>query len=248
MDTESEPFEDPIKTESPLTVAPPTSLPETVPPAMSPGLFASMAEVAAMFESAFRKRYRSFYESSPSLSPPNLPLRKRYWGTSELVEDDEEDDDEDDDEIEESLDSDSVSEDVEDEGPTAEDEDPATGTRVLLQGSRASGHSVESDRLGLGEEEEAVPGGQQQVVPVMRTAVIAPLGLGYRALRRREQPTLTTWTDPEDGMVYIDVLAYPPPAPLVQTPPLPEWLSGSLPISPSPFIASYSFPTLSFPT
>ncbi|GJS35221.1 hypothetical protein Tco_0533603 [Tanacetum coccineum] len=44
-DTESEPFEDPIKTESPLTVAPPTSLPETVPPAMSHGLSASMVEV-----------------------------------------------------------------------------------------------------------------------------------------------------------------------------------------------------------
>ncbi|GJZ88522.1 hypothetical protein Tco_0660304, partial [Tanacetum coccineum] len=83
-DTESEPFEDPIDTEtpeSPLTVAPPTSLPEStpptlvpilrrtarmavrVPPAMSSGLSASMAEVAAMSESAFRKRFRSSYES-----------------------------------------------------------------------------------------------------------------------------------------------------------------------------------------
>ncbi|GKD84015.1 hypothetical protein Tco_1350854 [Tanacetum coccineum] len=49
------------------------------------------------------------------------------------------------------------------------------------------------------------------------------------------QPTLTTWTDPEDGMAYINVPAYPPPAPLVQTPPSPEWTSGLLPISPSPF-------------
>ncbi|GKG05309.1 hypothetical protein Tco_0325395, partial [Tanacetum coccineum] len=47
------------------------------------------------------------------------------------------------------------------------------------------------------------------------------------------QPTLTTWTDPEDGMVYFDVPGYPPPAPPVQTPPSPEWTSGSLPISPS---------------
>ncbi|GJR33975.1 ribonuclease H-like domain-containing protein [Tanacetum coccineum] len=96
-DTESEPFEDPIDTEtpeSPLTVAPPTSLPEStpptlvpilrrtahmvvrVPPAMSSGLSASMAEVAAMSESAFRKRFRSSHESSPSLSPSNLPSRK----------------------------------------------------------------------------------------------------------------------------------------------------------------------------
>ncbi|GKA63383.1 hypothetical protein Tco_0762989 [Tanacetum coccineum] len=130
------------------------------------------------------------------------------------------------------------------------------------------GHSVESDGLDLEEEEEAVPGGQEQAAPVVGTAVSAPLGLGYGALRCRElaleeddvystfevgqgsgsapeserpervsasrQPTLTTWTDPEDGMVYIDVPAYPPPAPPVQTPPLPEWTSGSLPISPSP--------------
>ncbi|GKG33306.1 hypothetical protein Tco_0433465, partial [Tanacetum coccineum] len=122
----------------------------------------------------------------------------------------------------------------------------------------------------LREEEEAVPEGQQWAVLVVGTAVSAPLGLGYGALRRQEleleedhvyntfkvgqdsgsapeperpervsasrQPTLTTWTDPEDGMVYIDVPAYPPPAPPVQTPPSPERSSGSLPISPAPSI------------
>ncbi|GKE89631.1 hypothetical protein Tco_1567106, partial [Tanacetum coccineum] len=132
------------------------------------------------------------------------------------------------------------------------------------------GRSVESDGLGLEEEEEAVPGGQQQAAPVIGTTVSAPLGHGYGALRRRElaleegdvystfevgqgsrsaleserpervsafrQPTLTTWTDPEDGMIYIDIPDYPPPTPPVQTPPLPEWTSGSLPISPLPFV------------
>ncbi|GJZ94913.1 hypothetical protein Tco_0667116, partial [Tanacetum coccineum] len=184
-------------------------------------------------------------------------------------------------------------EDAEDEGPTVEDEDPAAEDEGLTAGvegpgmhdegyglddeSRGmddeshgvddEGHSVESDGLSLEKEEEAVPGGQQQAAPVMGTAVSAPLGLGYGALRRQElaleeedvyntfevgqgfgsapeserpervsafiQPTLTTWTDPKDGMVYIDVPTYPPPAPPVQTPPLPEWTSGSLPISPS---------------
>ncbi|GKG14473.1 hypothetical protein Tco_0354073, partial [Tanacetum coccineum] len=114
--TESNPFEDPVKTEtpespeSPLTVAPPTSLlkstPPTlvpilhrtariavhVPPAMSSGLSTSIAEVAAMSESAFRMS--------------------------------EEDNDKKDEEIEESLDSNSVSEDAEDEGSMVEDEDP----------------------------------------------------------------------------------------------------------------------------
>ncbi|GKF08388.1 hypothetical protein Tco_0042612 [Tanacetum coccineum] len=45
------------------------------------------------------------------------------------------------------------------------------------------------------------------------------------------QPTLTTWIDPEDGIAYIDVPAYPPPAPPVQTPPSQEWSSGSLSVS-----------------
>ncbi|GKC77249.1 hypothetical protein Tco_1128023, partial [Tanacetum coccineum] len=111
---------------------------------------------------------------------------------------------------------------------------------------------------------------QQQAAPVMGTAVSAPLGLGYGALRRREltleedhvyttfevgqgsgsapeferpervaasrQPTLTTWTDPEDGMVYIDVPTYPLPVPPVQTPPSPKWTSGPLPIYPLPSV------------
>ncbi|GKD19328.1 hypothetical protein Tco_1208486, partial [Tanacetum coccineum] len=190
-DTESEPFEDPIETktpESPLTVAPPTSLPEStpptlvpilrrtahmavcVPPAMSSGLSASIAEVAAMSESAFHKRFRSSYESSPSLSPPDLPSWKCYWGTSKLVDDSEEDDGEEDKEIEESLDFDSVSEDAEDEGPTAEDEDLAARDEDLAardegpgigvesyssddesHGLDDEGYSVESDGLGLGQ-------------------------------------------------------------------------------------------------
>ncbi|GKC05980.1 hypothetical protein Tco_0997590 [Tanacetum coccineum] len=238
-DTKSEPFEDPIETEtpeSPHTIAPPTSLPESTSSTLVPIL-----EVAAMSESAFHKRFRSSYESSPSSSSPDLPLRKRYWGTSELVEDDDEDDEE----IEKSLDSNNVSEDAKDEGPTIEDEDPAIG----------------DEGLAAGDE------GPQQAVSVVGTTMSAPLGLGYGVLRHRElaleedhvystfevgqgfgsapeperpervsasrQPTLTTWTDPKDGMVYIDVPAYPPPVPPIQTPPSPEWSSGSLPISPS---------------
>ncbi|GJU55378.1 hypothetical protein Tco_1229092 [Tanacetum coccineum] len=57
------------------------------------------------------------------------------------------------------------------------------------------GHSVESDGLGLEEEEEAVPRGQQQAALVMGMTVSAPLGLGYEALRRRELAL-------EEGDVY----------------------------------------------
>ncbi|GJV07505.1 hypothetical protein Tco_1345161 [Tanacetum coccineum] len=208
----------------PLTHASPTLVPflrrtariaMRVPPAMSPSLSASISEVAAMSDSAFRKRFRSSYESSPSSSPPDLPSRKRYRGTSELVEDDEdgededEEDEEDDEEIEESLDSDSESEDAEDEGPTAEvakDEDPSAGDEGCEgQGSRRSYGSVPDH-----ERPERVS-----------------------ALR---QPILTTWIDLEDDRVYIDVPIYPLPAPPVQTPPSPEWSSSSLPISPAPSI------------
>ncbi|GKG31588.1 hypothetical protein Tco_0426538, partial [Tanacetum coccineum] len=142
-----------------------------IPHAMSSGLSAGMEEMAAMSESAFCKRFQSSYESSPFVSPPDLPSRKSYYGMSELVEDSEEDDDEEDEEIKKSMDSDSVSDDAEDEGPTAEDEHPAAEDEGLTAGVEDPGMddedyglddeirgSVESDSLGLEEEEEVVPG------------------------------------------------------------------------------------------
>ncbi|GJU43224.1 hypothetical protein Tco_1200490 [Tanacetum coccineum] len=271
-DTESEPFEDPIETEtpeSPLTVAPPTSLPEStpptlvpilrrtarmavrVPPAMSPGLSASMAEVAAMSESAFRKRFRSSYESSPSSSPPDLPSRKRYRGTSELVEDDDEEDEE----IEESLDSDSV---TGDEDPATGDEGPGMG--VESRGLDDESHGLDNESHGLDDEGHSVESDglrNKRWKLYLRVSTASGCGDSHeRAFRTwvgqdsgsapeperpervsaSRQPTLTTWTDPKDGMVYIDVPAYLPPAPHVQRPPSPEWSSSSLPISPAPSI------------
>ncbi|GKE17258.1 hypothetical protein Tco_1424835 [Tanacetum coccineum] len=218
-----------------------------VPHAMSSGLFASLAKVAAMSESALRKRFRSSCESSPSMSPPDLPLKKRYRGMSELVKDSEEEDEE----IEESMDSDSVSEDTEDEGPIAEDEDPAAEDEGLTAGVESPGmddegydlddeshgrdderHSVESDGLSLEEEEETVPGGQQQVAPVVGMTVSASLGLRFRALRRQELAL-------EEGDVYrtFEVGQRFGSAPESErpgrTPPSLEWTSGLLSISPS---------------
>nr|GEZ70025.1 hypothetical protein [Tanacetum cinerariifolium] len=54
------------------------------------------------------------------------------------------------------------------------------------------------------------------------------------------QPTLTTWIDPEDDMVYIDVPVYPPPTPTVQTPPSPDWTPDRF--APKP-ILSFPFQT-----
>ncbi|GKB39288.1 hypothetical protein Tco_0884230 [Tanacetum coccineum] len=223
--TESEPFEDLVETEtleSPLTVAPPTSLPEStlptlvlilrrtarmvvrVPLEMSPGLSASMAEVAAMFESVFRKRFRPSYESLPSSSPPchiaeveglYTYLHEAYRGTSSV------------------------------QGPLpVADEDPAAGDRGLLRGSRAwyggwRAHGMDDRVMVL--DDESVGSGS------------APESKRRERVSASRQPTLATWTDPEDGMVYIDVPTYPPPPP-IQTPPSPEWMSWFISISPSP--------------
>ncbi|GKG55274.1 hypothetical protein Tco_0571914, partial [Tanacetum coccineum] len=73
-----------------------------------------------------------------------------------------EDDDEEDEEIKKSLDFDSVSEDTENEGLTAKDEDPAAGDEGLDGGTRAP-----SDGLSLGEEDVVVPEGQQWTVLVV---------------------------------------------------------------------------------
>nr|GEV25112.1 hypothetical protein [Tanacetum cinerariifolium] len=127
----------------------------------------------------------------------------------------------------------------EDEGPTAEDEDPAAGGGGLAARDEGFDMGVASPSLG---GDEAVPEGQQWAAPVMETVLGEPLGLGYGALRHREialresrMPNVFE-IDPKDGIAYIDVPAYPPPAPPVQTPPSLEWTFGSLPISPLPFI------------
>nr|GEU98684.1 hypothetical protein [Tanacetum cinerariifolium] len=199
---------------------------------MSFGHSTKVAEAMALSDLAFRKRYRSSYETpSPSLT---FSIRKRYIGTSELIldtggeEDELGDEDTDQDGEVESLGMDDERE-RERERERSDDKD---------QGLDDEGCSLEGEGLGLEEEEEVVPKGQQQAVLVVDTTVSEPLRLGYGALIHRElavgedQPTLTTWVDPRDDRVYIDIMIYPPVAP-VQTQPSLEWSSGSLPISPS---------------
>ncbi|GJX37994.1 hypothetical protein Tco_0251297 [Tanacetum coccineum] len=201
-DTESEPFEDPTDTEtpdSPLAIPPPIPLSKSTPPvlvpilrktahmivrvphAMSSGLSASMVEVAAMLESALRKRFWSFCESSPSVSPPDLPLRKRYR---------------------------------EDEGPTTKDEDPAAEdeghtARVESPGMDEEGYGLDDEGYGRDDESRGIDD-EGHI-----GSGSAPVSERPKRVSAFRQPTLTTWTGPEDGMIYIDIPDYPPPAPPV---------------------------------
>nr|GEV82590.1 hypothetical protein [Tanacetum cinerariifolium] len=271
-DTESEPFKGEAETpKSPYTVGPPTCRVEEsegcgtiarmamrVPPTMSLGLFSSIAEVTFMFDLTFCRRFRSSYDSSQS---PTFPVRKRYRVTSELILDTDSVKDE---EIEESSDYDSVSEDVEDEGPTTEDEDPAAGDEGLATGDEGPGMGVESrglDDESRGLDDEVIVHGalrcRELVLEGDHVYSAFEVGRGFGSAPEPErpnrvsssrQPTLTTWTDPEDGIVYIDIPTYPPLVPPAQTPPSPEWSSGSLPIFPSPSIVPSPMISLTVPS
>ncbi|GKB38204.1 reverse transcriptase domain-containing protein [Tanacetum coccineum] len=138
----------------------------------------------------------SSYESSPSSSPPDLPSRKRYRSTSELVKDDEEED------------------------TRRDEEGPATGDEGLAAGEEGPGVRVEESCEPL----------------AWVNGVETPGVASDKYLEKRGQMPSISEVDPEDGRAYIDVPAYPPPAPPVQTPPSPEWSSGSLLVSPAPSI------------
>nr|GEY57214.1 RNA-directed DNA polymerase, eukaryota [Tanacetum cinerariifolium] len=193
-DTESEPFEDPeFETpELPDIVAPPTC---HVEESKGSGTF----EVTAMPDSTFRKRFMSSYDSSPS---PTLPVQKRYRVTSELILGTDSM------ETDESSDYDSESEDAEEEGPTAKDEDPAAWdeddeSRGLDDEGRV--RTIVSTPLGLGYgalrrrqlalEEDCI----HSTFEVGQGSGSAPEPERSERESAFRQPTLTTWTDPEDA-------------------------------------------------
>ncbi|GJR62222.1 hypothetical protein Tco_1504384 [Tanacetum coccineum] len=234
MDIESEPIED-LGTESPEAphvVASPISFLDSTPhvghveetarmvvrvqPTMSPSCSARIAEVAAMSNVAFRKRFRSPYEISPS-SPPTLPVRKRYRGTSELV-----------------LSTDSEANELGNEEDSLDSD-----SWELRWGRRRVVETAVGDPLGLGygalrhRELAAKEDQRYSTFEVGQGSGSAPEPERLERVSAFRQPTLTTWTDPEDGKIYIDVPTYPPPAPPIQTQPSPDWMPGSLLISPS---------------
>nr|GEV17880.1 hypothetical protein [Tanacetum cinerariifolium] len=229
-----------------------------VSPAMSPGLSAGISEVAAMSDLTFYKRFRSSYDSSPS---PTLSVQKRYRGMSELILGTDSEEDEEVDESSDSNSKSKGAKDkgstVEDEDPAAGDEGLAAVVEGLgvddesygldyesyglddesncvddeSHGLDDEGYDVESDGLGLKEEEEAVPGGQQQAAPVVGPVMIVPLGLGNGTLRHQDLALEGdhVYSTFEVGQGYSSA-------------PEPErserWTSGSLTISPSPSVVT----------
>ncbi|GJR17865.1 reverse transcriptase domain-containing protein [Tanacetum coccineum] len=213
----------------------------------------------ALTDLAFHKRYRSSYETPSSSSSPALPVRKRYQGTSELILDNDSDgdklgdEDTDEDGEDEGLDAD-------DEGHGTNDEGHGSDDKVRSVESDRHGleeeefapkgqpqaalvvEKVASEPLGLGygtlrRRELAVE--EDQVHSTFE------VGQGYGSVpepKRQErvstlrQPTLTKWIDPEDGIAYIDVPAYPPLAPPAQTPPSPKWSSTTISVDEDQFI------------
>ncbi|GKE83741.1 hypothetical protein Tco_1557483, partial [Tanacetum coccineum] len=240
----------PLSPDHPLTRDIPVSVPSLrrtahmavcVHPVLSPGYSARIAKAASMSDVAFHKRFRSSYEGSPSPSP-TLLVQKRYRGTSKLIlGTDSEGDELGDEEV--SLDSDSGSEDAEDEGHSVERDGLGLEEKdkAVPEGQQAAlvMETTVGEPLGLGNgalrrrELAAEEDQRYSTFEVGQGSGSAPEPERSERVSAFRQPALTTWTDPEDGTVYIDVPTYPPSAPPVQTPPSPDWTPSSLPISPS---------------
>ncbi|GJS78406.1 hypothetical protein Tco_0728287 [Tanacetum coccineum] len=207
----------PLSPDHPLTQTSPTPTPTRVlfhrrttcmtvraQPAMSPGLSARVTKAMILSDLAFRKRYRSSYKTpSPSLT---LPVRKRYRCTSELILDTETEDDE-----------------LEAQGAGSVLVEVTTAYRPLGLGYEAARHrtlelakEIAPSTFEVGQSSRSVP--DQQVADETPTPRI---------------PMRTTWINPEDSIVYLDIEIDPRSCAPVQTSASPEWSSGSLPVLPA---------------
>ncbi|GJS62879.1 hypothetical protein Tco_0677443 [Tanacetum coccineum] len=175
-------------------------------PTLSPGMPTCIAEAAALSPSSLCKRYRSSYETSSSSSPPTLPIRKRYRGTLELVEDTED----------ESSDSGTKREEEKGAAPegqqlavsvvdTAVDEPLGLGSRALRRRKLVVGEGEMPNTFKVGQSFRSVQKHK-----------------GAERMSTFRQPILVTWIDLEDGRVYTDILTYVPPTAPVQTLPSPK--------------------------
>ncbi|GJX72872.1 hypothetical protein Tco_0311467 [Tanacetum coccineum] len=231
-------------------------------PVMSPGHLARVIKVMALSDSAFCKRYRSSYKTPSSSSSLAFPKQKRYQGTSEIIldTDSEEDEIEEEDTNEDEghwLDDEGYR--LDDGGHRLDDEDQSLGDQgrsldeegLGLEGSEEEAVPKGQQRAALVVEtvvgkplELGYVALRRRELAVEEDRVYSTFEVGQGSgsvpdperpekVSALRQPTLTTWIDLEDDIAYIDVPIYPPSAPPAQTPPSPEWASGSLPVSPA---------------
>ncbi|GJS90603.1 hypothetical protein Tco_0773239 [Tanacetum coccineum] len=232
-DTESKPLKDLIDTEtpeSPLTVAPPALLPESTPPilvpilrrtacmaicvlpAMSSGLSASMAEVAAMSESVFYSLDSDSVSEDAEDEGPTVEDEDPAAGDEGLAAgvDGPSTDDESyglDDESH-GIDDESRGLGVESDGLGLEEEEEEAVLGGQQQAAPVVGTTI-SAPLGLGYgalrrrelalEEDYV----YSTFEVGQGSGSAPESERPERVSAFRHPSLTTWIDPEDGMVYL---------------------------------------------
>nr|GEZ71894.1 hypothetical protein [Tanacetum cinerariifolium] len=175
---------------------------------------ARIAKETSLSPSSFRKRYRSSYETPSPSSSLTLPIRKRYQGTSELVEDTKD----------ESSYLDIEREGSKDEGPGSEDEsfDPEEEEEAVPEGQQQAVSIVDTaanDPLGIGY------GALRRCELALREGLVPStfeIGQSSRSMlgqqRVEETPihrsrVRATWVDPMDGIFYIDILVDVPPDP-----------------------------------
>ncbi|GJX58050.1 hypothetical protein Tco_0289440 [Tanacetum coccineum] len=233
----------PLSLDHPLTQTSPTPTPTRVSfyrrtarmavrtqPTLSPGMSARIAKASALSPSSFCMRYRSSYETPSPSSSSTLPIRKRYQGTSELVEDTEE----------ESSDSDDERDRSEDEGPGSEEGEEEAAPEGQQQAVSAEDTAM-NEPVGLGYEalrrrELVVGEARPSTFDVGQSSRSVLEHEGAERIYAFRQPTLVTWVDLEDGRVYIDISTYVPPVAPVQTPPSPEWSSATIAVDEDEFL------------
>ncbi|GKC79870.1 hypothetical protein Tco_1130644 [Tanacetum coccineum] len=167
-------------------------------PTLSPGMSARIAKAAALSPSSFRKRYRSSYEIPSPSSSLTLPIRKRYRGKLELVEDTKD----------ESLDSDTEREGLENEGPGAEEEEAAP------EGPQQAVPVVdttvdEPSGLGYGalrrHELALVEGSMPSTFEIGESSRSVLEQQRVEETPAPRSPVRATWVDPVDGIIYTDI-------------------------------------------
>nr|GEU91031.1 hypothetical protein [Tanacetum cinerariifolium] len=169
-------------------------------PALSLGLSAKVIEVMALSPPSFCKRYGSSYEtpSSSSSSSPTLPSQKRYQGTSELIVDTETETEESKEEGTDSETEETASEDQQQQvvpvENTAEDEPSGLGYRAARRRSLELAEGSVPSTYEIGQSSRSTP--YQQMVNETPTPRL---------------PICTTWEDPKDSTVYMDIECNMPP-------------------------------------